>query len=281
MKYAEVEESVARAKQTLEQIMQECGDSFIAKGDHRFVETLLWRLESYVTTQADVVNLSEEGVRKGTLAAPSEMKPYQFSASDTDLLARIVDHSKYYKEHGEVRYRLRGQLSTPSQFQDVVEPYIGHEFSNPLNDRFLRSILFQLHKTKNLSALQVKSVENILDGVDGRQSGHDRGEIYFNPKDWGHPEEDASRIINYALGKGMGHVAVSGEDIIALRNKYLREGKVDLTTLREEIKRSVKPHQVKYYMVAIRLLDTYLNSIDPKLHDIDRLYKATPKKSSG
>lgn len=283
-----IQQSVESAKKHLEGILLEYDSHIIAGADRKYIGSLMGKVNDHIESEAKTANYKDISNAKGRDSEPYAMQPFSFSDEEIIILSKIQDHAEYMKNNGRIGYRLGLQFFTPEELETKLYSYMKDKFVFPRTKNLLSSFVRQINDSRNLSAKQIITFENLIDEVSKRKSEILSGSVDLIPYVPFGPagmeiKEYSQRIVNFVVGRGRKNCIVSGEDILEMRKKYMtEEGKVDLNPLRKEIKTLSGNEKVfSKYEAAFSVLETYLNAIDPEKHIVDGLYSAKPRVTKG
>lgn len=247
----------------LESILSRYDGSFLAHTDQTFVSGLLAKVRD-------------------------ESSDFSMRDYDKIILEKVVAHADNFLQHGTVMYESDGKLVTSSDLVKRIDDYMDspelNKYIHPDDYGFLNSVKDNIGKEKRMSAKQIYWVGRVLEKADKRKANEDMGAIYFNPE--GDPfmqkkgkyqeplMDQAKRLLNFASSGKLNNDAISGEDVLRVRELCYdsQKGVVSLTA-RLMMKKNADDaagNRVKSfdgYRRAINLLETYLKGIDPQMHE--------------
>jgi hypothetical protein len=294
MSEEEVRRSITKAKKRLEIILEEHEGFFIAPSDITFINRLLDGVNKYMNRLSAYINTFTHKKQNGTRVFADYdgsienrlMTPFGFGNYDNRIIERIIDHANYFKNHGEIRYKMGDKFVSLDEVREKINILIKSKFIPYQGKQVLTSILGQSLAYNHISTKQTMLIEDVFDGHNTKTNDEAQGVIYFHPhlrtkgfSVHNYDYANAKKIIMFALTGKKNTGTFANHKIVRFRKKFVNDqGIVDLSQLREDFKVSYRERsRFDRYIPVFDRLETYLNAADPEKYDINGLIEARPK----
>lgn len=283
MSLKQLMENVDKAKQHIDDIINEFGEFLISKKlDRDFLDYLKSQGDSHIRGVLDFLSTN-------SYSAEDILSSFSFSEKDQNITSKIVSHAKYKKCYKHVKYDVNGKFLGKVEILDNFSMYLENSFISDKTRGYVSSFIYQLHGGYILPAKQILDWEELVNYANEVMKEEDRGIIRLNPgRDLYYRPLTVTfirRIINYALS-GKKHISeVTFENILEFREKFMTSEGVDLSGLKEKLRETTIGGAFGGYKSAFSLLQNFLNCADPAKYDygyaiLDKKICATPKSLS-
>lgn len=242
-------------------------------------------LDDFVKQYKHLLNNSDKNaireIRDDISKSLSSKEVFNFSDKHLDLLHRIQMQAEHFEKTGKVKYFFEGKMASGEyiqrqtskvikdmneqasmhslKYQNLLAGISRHLSQQPATVKQIQSLEYAINRYKSEKAMLEK------DGADNRAERV----IHFSIPYEHTNHTSTGRIVSFIATGKMYSKNIDANDVIALRKRYLRKKVVNLDSLREDVKDHVgsKAYKEKWESY-LKKLETYLNRINPEIHDI-------------
>ncbi|MFC1775160.1 hypothetical protein ACFLZN_02490 [Nanoarchaeota archaeon] len=197
--------------------------------------------------------------------------------SDVEILRRIYSHTTQLKERRAIAYTVQGVEYSPPELRALLVDIDSKSKPSAIERRLIVEVQRCIANNQHISGRYILRLDSVIKHLRTKVQAMANGNIYLDDRQRLNVLTASKRVVNFALGRGRKNSFITGNDILAVRQKYVQDGGVDLAALKVEVLHPrVKPADRYKYEYAVDMLEAFLNKIDPEVHEIQG-FSARPK----